>query len=61
MTWGEGRSGSERRKTGGSQAGKGSQFHRRADDKIHEEIWDLLSNNPDLDASESSYSSKVEK
>jgi osmotically-inducible protein OsmY len=52
MTWGEGRSGSERRKTGGSHAGKGPQFHRRADDKIHEEIWDLLSNNPDLDASE---------
>jgi osmotically-inducible protein OsmY len=52
MTWGEGRSGPERRKTGGSPAGQGPQFHRRSDDKIHEEIWELLSNNADLDASE---------
>jgi osmotically-inducible protein OsmY len=52
MTWGEGRSGAERRKTGGSHAGQGSQFRRRSDDKIHEEIWELLSNNADLDATE---------
>jgi osmotically-inducible protein OsmY len=53
MTWGEGRSGAERRKAGGgSQTGQGPQFHRRSDDKIHEEIWELLSNNADLDASE---------
>jgi osmotically-inducible protein OsmY len=52
MTWGEGRSGSERRKAGGSQSGRGPQFQRRSDDKIYEEIWELLSNNPDLDATE---------
>lgn len=52
MTWGEGRSGSERRKPGGSHTGPGPQFHRRADDKIHEEIWELLTHNADLDASE---------
>jgi osmotically-inducible protein OsmY len=52
MTLGQGHSGSERRKSGGSQRGQGPQFHRRADDKIHEEIWELLSNNADLDASE---------
>jgi osmotically-inducible protein OsmY len=51
MTWGEGRS-AERRKSGGSQTGQGAQFHRRSDDKIHEEIWELLTNNPDLDASD---------
>jgi osmotically-inducible protein OsmY len=52
MTWGEGQSGSERRKPGGSQKGQGPQFHRRSDDKIHEEIWELLTNNADLDACE---------
>jgi osmotically-inducible protein OsmY len=52
MTWGDGRSGSERRKPGGSQAGRGSQFQRRSDDKIYDEIRELLTNNPDLDASE---------
>jgi osmotically-inducible protein OsmY len=52
MTWGQGRSGSERRKPGGSHTGQGPQFRRRADDKIHEEIWELLTNNADLDASE---------
>jgi osmotically-inducible protein OsmY len=45
-------SGSERRKPGGSQAGRGPQFQRRSDDKIYQEIWELLSNNPDLDTSE---------
>jgi osmotically-inducible protein OsmY len=48
MTWVEGRE-PERRKQGGVQS---SQFHRRADDKIREEIWELLINNADLDASE---------
>jgi osmotically-inducible protein OsmY len=52
MTWGEGRSGAERRKAGGSQTGQGPLFQRRSDDKIHQEIWELLSNNADLDASE---------
>ena len=52
MTWGEGQSGSERRKSGGSHAGQSAKFHRRSDDKIHEEIWELLSNNADLDATE---------
>jgi osmotically-inducible protein OsmY len=53
MTWGEGQSGSERRKPGGSHMGsQRAQFHRRSDDKIHEEIWELLTNNADLDASE---------
>jgi osmotically-inducible protein OsmY len=53
MTWGEGQSGSERRKPGSSHMGsQRAQFHRRSDDKIHEEIWELLTNNADLDASE---------
>ena len=52
MTWGEGRSGSERRNPGGSQAGRAPQFHRRSDDKIYEEVRELLTNNPDLEASE---------
>ena len=52
MTWGEGQSGSERRKPGGSHMGQRPQFHRRSDDKIYEEIWELLTNNADLDASE---------
>jgi osmotically-inducible protein OsmY len=52
MTWGEGQRGAERRKPGGSQAGQSAKFHRRADDTIHEEIWELLSNSADLDATE---------
>ena len=52
MTWSESRGGSERRKSGGSQAGRGPQFQRRSDDKIYEEAWELLSNSPDLDATE---------
>ena len=52
MTWGEGQSGAERRKTGGSQTGQSAKFHRRSDDKIHEEIWELLSHNADLDATD---------
>ena len=52
MAWGDGRGGSERRKPGGSQAGRGSQFQRRSEDKIYEEIRELLTNSPDLDASE---------
>jgi osmotically-inducible protein OsmY len=52
MTWGAGQTGPERRKSGGSQTGQGAQFHRRSDDKIHEEIWELLTNNPDLEAGE---------
>jgi osmotically-inducible protein OsmY len=40
MTWVEGRSGSERRQPGGSQAGRGPQFQRRSDDQIYEEIRD---------------------
>jgi osmotically-inducible protein OsmY len=51
MTWVEGRE-PERRKPGGSHAGQRSQFHRRSDDKIREEIWELLTNNADLDAGE---------
>jgi osmotically-inducible protein OsmY len=52
MTWGESRGGSERRRPGGSQAGREPQFHRRSDDKIYEEIRELLTNNPDLEACE---------
>jgi osmotically-inducible protein OsmY len=52
MTWGEGRSGAERRKPGGSHTGPRPQLQRRSDDKIYEEIWELLTNNADLDASE---------
>jgi osmotically-inducible protein OsmY len=51
MTWEELGS-PERRKPGGSHTGQGPRFHRRSDDKIHEEIWELLSNSADLDASE---------
>lgn len=51
MTWVEGRE-PERRKPGGSHSRQVPQFHRRSDDKIREEIWELLTNNADLDASE---------
>jgi osmotically-inducible protein OsmY len=51
MTWGQGRE-PERRKPGGSQSGPAPQFHRRSDDKIREEIWELLTNHADLDATE---------
>jgi osmotically-inducible protein OsmY len=50
--WGGGRDGLERRTPGSSQPGTGPRFQRRSDDKIREEVWDLLSNNADLDASE---------
>jgi osmotically-inducible protein OsmY len=50
--WGGGRDGLERRTPGSSQSGTGPRFQRRSDDKIREEIWELLSNNADLDASE---------
>jgi osmotically-inducible protein OsmY len=52
MSWAQGLNGPERRKPGGSPTGAGPQFHRRSDDKIREEIWELLTNNVDLDASE---------
>jgi osmotically-inducible protein OsmY len=52
MTSGDSRSGSDRRKPGGSRSGQAPQFHRRSDDKIHAEIWELLTNNADLNASE---------
>jgi osmotically-inducible protein OsmY len=32
--------------------GQRPQLQRRSDDKIYQEIWELLTNNPDLDASE---------
>jgi osmotically-inducible protein OsmY len=50
--WGEARHTPDRRKPGSSQSGQGPQFHRRSDDKIREEIWELLTNNADLDATE---------
>jgi osmotically-inducible protein OsmY len=50
--WGGGRHGLERRTPGSSQPGTGPRFQRRSDDKIQDEIWELLSNNADLDASE---------
>jgi osmotically-inducible protein OsmY len=52
MTWGEGQSGSDRRRPGGSHMGRRPQLQRRSDDKIYQEIWELLTNNADLDASE---------
>lgn len=52
MSWGQGFNEPERRKPGGSRTGTGAQFHRRTDDKIREEIWELLTNHADLDASE---------
>jgi osmotically-inducible protein OsmY len=52
MTWGEGGRGAERRKPGGSPVGPGPQLHRRSDDKIRQEIWEMLTNNPDLDAND---------
>lgn len=51
MTWAQGQTGPERRKPGGSHAGQKPQFSRRSDDKIREEIWELLTNSADLDAS----------
>jgi osmotically-inducible protein OsmY len=51
MTW-DGRSGSERRKPGGSHPGQAPQFHRRSDDRIYADIRELLSSNADLDASD---------
>jgi osmotically-inducible protein OsmY len=50
--WGGGRDGLERRTPGSTQPGSGPRFQRRSDDKIREEIWELLSNNADLDARE---------
>jgi osmotically-inducible protein OsmY len=50
--WGEAPGGLERRTPGSSQPGTGPRFQRRSDDKIREEIWELLNNNADLDASE---------
>jgi osmotically-inducible protein OsmY len=50
--WGGGRDGLERRTPGSAQPGTGPRFQRRSDDKIREEVWDLLSNNADLDATE---------
>jgi osmotically-inducible protein OsmY len=50
--WGGGREGLERRTPGSAQPGLGPRFQRRSDDKIREEIWELLSNNADLDPSE---------
>jgi osmotically-inducible protein OsmY len=52
QTWARGRDGPDRRKPGSSQPGTGPRFQRRSDDKIREEIWELLTNNADLDASE---------
>jgi osmotically-inducible protein OsmY len=42
----------DRRKPGSTQRGPGPHFHRRTDDKIREEVWELLTNNADLDASD---------
>jgi osmotically-inducible protein OsmY len=42
----------DRRKPGGSHTGPGPHLQRRSDDKIREEILELLTNNADLDASE---------
>src|SRR3954467_14772308 len=50
--WSGGRDGLERRTPGSAQPGTGPRFQRRSDDKIREEVWDLLSNNADLDATE---------
>jgi osmotically-inducible protein OsmY len=50
--WGGAPDGLERRTPGSSQPGTGPRFQRRSDDKIREEIWELLNNNADLDPSE---------
>jgi osmotically-inducible protein OsmY len=50
--WGETPGSLERRTPGSSQPGTGPRFQRRSDDKIREEIWELLNNNADLEASE---------
>jgi hyperosmotically inducible protein len=51
-TWSGGHNGPDRRKPGGSYSGAAPRLQRRADDKIREEILELLTNNADLDASE---------
>ena len=50
--WEQAPGGMERRTPGSSQPGTGPRFQRRSDDKIREEIWELLNNNADLDATE---------
>jgi len=50
--WGEMHNVPDRRKPGSTQTGPGPRFQRRTDDKIREEIWELLTNNADLDASD---------
>src|SRR5436190_8172943 len=42
----------DRRKPGGSPPLAGPRLHRRTDDKIQEDILELLTNNADLDARE---------
>jgi hyperosmotically inducible protein len=51
-TWGTRQDGPDRRKPGGSNSGTSPRFNRRSDDKIREEILELLTNNADLDAAE---------
>ena len=52
-TWGTRQDGPDRRKPGGgSNSGTSPRFNRRTDDKIREEILELLTNNADLDAAE---------
>jgi osmotically-inducible protein OsmY len=49
---GQARSGADRRIPGAAYTGSGPRPHRRTDDKIRDDILELLTNNADLDASE---------
>jgi osmotically-inducible protein OsmY len=51
-TWGEAEQQRERDQMGLSYAGRGPRTYRRSDETIHEEICELLTHHPEVDASE---------
>ena len=51
-TWGESQRAAEQRQVTGRHAGRGPRAYRRADESIREEVCALLTENPDLDASD---------
>jgi osmotically-inducible protein OsmY len=51
-TWGESEQARERQQTTGRHAGRRPRSYRRSDDSIREEICELLTHHPDVDATE---------
>lgn len=49
-TWGESRQQEEREQTTGGHAGRGPRTYRRSDGSIHEEICEMLTQHPEIDA-----------